>query len=217
MTRPTAGFTLVELMVALLVTGLVVTTATAGVSVVSDAVVRSQESRQPVMSSFTARRQVVRWLRSATLLGEESSFRGIHRRDGTGLLDEVSFDVADGGSLYPGPHRIRLWVERDARSSKRGVVLAVIPLRTTGLVETDTLVVAPGATGLGLRYLAASGDREDWALEWLDDRQLPRAVEVRLQTVIGTRLQPGGGSRQVSRVAPLWTLPLVVPIEMEGW
>ncbi len=214
MKRSSAGFTLVELMVALAVAGLVVTTAVAGLSVISDAVARSRANSQAVMSGATARRQLEHWLRSATLLEGAGSFHGIHRRDGAGLTDEVSFVVADGGALYPGPHRIRLWVERDQRKNNRGLLVALTPLNDSRL-RTDTLVLAYAATGVGLQYLDAVANR--WTVEWREDGRLPRAVQVRVESVTVTRLDPGGGSQQMSAVPPLLTHPLVVPIEMETW
>ncbi len=207
------GFTLVEIMVALLVTGLVIAAAQAAFAAVADAWARSRAARQPVLAGAAARDALSGWLRSAALLEGAGPFDGIHWSDGAGELDQLTFGVTDGGPLRAGPHRVRLWVSRDPRSARQGLLVELSPIRGGALAPAETLSIAPAATGLALRYRVVVDGRELWLREWQSEDRLPRAVELRLSSLAWTRL---GGISEVA-LPPLLDLPVLVPIVMEGW
>ncbi len=215
--RGTRGFTLMELTVALLIAGMAVITAHAGMTVVSDAWARSRAALQPVLTGASARTLLERWLRSATLFDSTASFRGIHSLHSGVASDELSFLAADGGPLRPGPHRVRLWIDHNPATVRRGLLAEVVALRPGGAVPPETLAVAPAATGLALRYRVRVEGRDRWMIEWQSDEQLPRAVELRISGVSRTRIEAGVGSRVVSDLPRLLALPLVVPLDIEGW
>ncbi len=217
MTRGTSGFTLIELMVALLITSVIVATAHAGMTVVSDAWTRSRAARDPVHRGASARALLQGWLRSATLLEGDATFRGIHNRHAGRAADKLSFVAADGGPLRRGPHHVRLWIDSDPATPRRGLLAEVVPFGTRGATPAETLTVAPAAVGLALRYRATTEGREHWMIEWQTADRLPRAVELRILDVARTRINVGVASQVVSDLPRLLALSIVVPIDTEGW
>ena len=198
--RPRRGFTILELVIALAIGGIVVLVAFGAVSVATDAATRLRGAQRTSLGSLSARATLEGWLRAATVAPGTAPFVGVRstgldRRD-----DEVAFAVLDGGPLYPGPRHIHLRLDDDPDTPARGLVAELRPLRG-GTV--DTLQVAAEAEGLALRYRAAAAGRSRWQDAWRSDRELPAAVELRLQLA----------SRD-GAASPLLALPLVVAV---GW
>ena len=172
-----AGFTLLEVVVALAVAGAVTAGAYGillSVSASRDRVVRERER---VLPAVAARQALTTWLAGAATLDQGGPFRGIDRRDGPLPADELSFVVGDGGTLHPGPRRIRLWVERRFAAPRHGLLAEI------GMIEggpTDTLEVAPGAAGMNVRYRTQVKGVDRWVDWWSAATDLPDAVELRL-------------------------------------
>ncbi|HVE79173.1 MAG TPA: prepilin-type N-terminal cleavage/methylation domain-containing protein [Gemmatimonadaceae bacterium] len=203
---PRAAFTILELLVALVVTGLVLSVAYGGLHVASDAAVRMRRERASALAGPAARAALDGWLRAATLAGGDESFVGLHGGGGGGeRKDELTFTVTDAGTLRPGPHRVRLWIAGDSTVG-RGLLAELWPIHASVSVPAETLRVAPAATGLAIRYLVRTSNREWWTDTWQSDRQLPVAVELR---VIGNAAATGDRG-----LPPILALPLRVPF---GW
>jgi prepilin-type N-terminal cleavage/methylation domain-containing protein len=204
MTRSRRGFTLVELLVALVVSALVVTIAYRAVTVAADATARVREDQRGALRAGTARAQLDGWLRAATLLDGTEPFIGGAgaRRDGP-ALDEVTFAVADAGVLRPGPRRVHLWIGRDSTGARSGLLAELVALDGRASTSAETLVVAPAAAGMRLRYRGRFGARDSWTGDWVSPMRLPMAVELRL-------LPATGPVRE--KLAPILAVPLTVPV-----
>jgi prepilin-type N-terminal cleavage/methylation domain-containing protein len=201
MQRRDGGFTLLEMMVALVVAGIVVLAAHAAISLASDVAARRTSAAEPVLRGHAARRMLEGWLRSATLEG--GALVAIDRRDGDQQLDEVAFTTADGGALFPGRARVRLWVNRDSRSLRTGLLAELLASGLGYEALPETVSIAPFARGVALRYRVRLDGRSAWVDAWTSDRQLPEAVELRIS---------GPGGSLDPRDAPLLYLPLIVPL-----
>ncbi len=213
--RPrSSGFTLLEVVVALVVAGVAVAIGYAGLATVSEASARSRASSQPVIAAAAARSALSAWLSSATLMEGAHPFRGVHRTDGPTRSDDLTTAISSGGSLRPGPRRLRLWVDTDPLTPERGLVVELAPLGDNGLASTDTLEIAPSATGLALRYLVLVDGKERWVDEWVSQSQLPRAVEFRALELERARL---GAFDDVPSLPPLLAIPIVVLITLGSW
>jgi prepilin-type N-terminal cleavage/methylation domain-containing protein len=202
-----AGFTIVELLVALVVTGMVLSVAYGALHVAGQATARVRRERVAALEGPSARAALDGWLRAATLAGGSEAFVGLAdgRGGGGDRTDEVSFAVLDAGSLRPGPHRVRLWIGSDSAAGRRGLLAELRPIRGVGETPAETLRVAPAATGLALRYLVRATNREWWTDAWQSYEQLPAAVELRVLA------GPATGS---SGLPPILALPVRVPL---GW
>jgi len=200
------GFTLVELMVALAISGVVVLTAHAVVAFASDSATRLRESKRDALSGASARATVSAWLRLARLADGDPPFTAIRRRSGDRPLDELGFTVGDGGPAHPGPHRIRFWVAPRTGAARGALLAELRRVRGGMLAAPETVLVAPDVAGLTVRYLARSGRRERWVELWDSETTLPVAVEL---TALHDAVAGMSGSG-----APLLGMPLVAPI---GW
>lgn len=203
-----AGFTIVELLVALVITGMVLSAAYAGLHVATDAGVRLRRQRALALGGPAAREALQEWLRAATLAGGSEPFVGVpgHHTDGP-PHDEISFAVTDGGVLRPGPQRLRLWIARDSAGAQRGLLAQIVPIGRTADVRPETLEVARAAVGLAIRYrVPAAAGRRQWVDAWQSATHLPSAMELR---IVGA----AEGSRAPA-LPPVLTLPLRVPV---GW
>lgn len=204
MPRPRHGFTLVELLVALVVGSLVLSAAYRAVGIAVDATARMRAEQRAASRGGAARAQLEAWIRSATSLDGAEPFLGTRHAPADGPpRDELSFAVADGGTLWPGPHRIRLFVGPEPASGGSALVAELRPLDGRPSTRPETVAVASGALGLGLRYRARFRTGASWAGEWSAFGRLPEAVEL--------RLVPGVG-RGDAALAPILALPLVVPL-----
>lgn len=184
------GFTLVELLVALAVAGIVALAAQQVLATALDARARSRTQRELALSAATRRAALEAWLRAATLSVPGVSFIGRPGGDVGWPADELVFAVADAGALYPGPHRIRVWVDRNpALAPDDGLIVELLPLPAGG-APADTLVLAPAAARLRIRYLDAPGVWVDaWDAEEVG--RLPLAIELRIATVPGLVVPAG--------------------------
>lgn len=205
--RAPRGVTLIELIIALAVTGIVLTAAHEAVGVVIGALQRSRALRAAARGE-AVRLTLARWLEAAALPDSGAAFDGVSAwRDGR-ASDTLRFVVLDAGPLHPGPHHLALWVEDGHRPDTTGLMAAITPWPAGG--HADTLVVAAGATSLDVRYLVADGGVERWVADWRSHTRLPYAIA--LQVAIGER----AGSRVAGGDAAL-TAPLVVPIAASRW
>ncbi len=214
MRQRSSGFTLLEVVVALVVAGVAVAIGYAGLATVSEASARSRASSQPVIAAAAARSALSAWLSSATLMEGTHPFRGVHRTDGPTRSDDLTTAISNGGSLRPGPRRLRVWVDTDPLTPERGLVVELAPIGDNGLASTDTLEIAPSATGLALRYLILVDGKQRWVDEWVSQSQLPRAVEFRVFEFERARL---GAVDDVPSLSPLLAIPIVVPIMLASW
>ena len=173
-----AGFTLVEVVVALVVGGVVAAAGYGVLAGVADgraAVAREREAHLP---GPVVRGALDGWLRSAALWQGSGPFRGRDRRIGPLSVDELSFTVEDGGALYPGRRRVTLWIERDRRSTPRGLLAEIAPADPRIGERSDTLELARAAVGMNVRYRANVRSNDAWLDGWESERALPEALEL---------------------------------------
>lgn len=208
------GFTLIELMVALVVGGLVVAAAQQGLATVSDARARAEAVRAPVARAAGARDLVTTWLRNAVQPRDARAFLEAEAAT-PGESDVVTFVVNDGGALFPGRRRIRLWVDTRSTSPRVGL-LAEVSGRRGEPWAADTLLLEENAGVLDVRYWGMVDGVDRWVDTWASDETLPKVVEVRLEPVRRVRLGPGG-TADVTELQSLLRLPIVVPLGMGEW
>jgi hypothetical protein len=197
---------MIELIVALAISGVVAAAAYAAVRFAADASARLRDARTSALSGSAARLTLEGWLRGATFVDGADRFVGLDRRGEGRPLDEVTYGVADAGAQRPGPHRVRLWIDRSQATRADGLVAELTPIRAGVLALPETLQLAPGAVGLRMRYRVRVLGRERWVDAWESSRELPRAIELQVVAPAGTA--------PATPLAPLWAVPMVVP---RGW
>jgi prepilin-type N-terminal cleavage/methylation domain-containing protein len=170
------GFTLVELLVALTLAGLVVLMAHRLFAAATDAARTVQEARTALDREANARR----WLQAATLSLDVGQQAG----DGfEGRPDRLSFttwlESADGWFV-----RRRVVLHHDVRS-----FVAVVD-------RADTIDLATDADAVAFDYLLELGADTKWVREWISPVSAPLAIRLRL----------GRGTRDGGRVDTLLLL-----------
>ena len=171
------GFTLVEMLVAVAIFGLI---ASAGVALLSVSV-SAQEIADRKLSDASALRRA-----SALLAADLANAAPRTRRDESGAVRPAFEATEDGYSLV---RRGRENPDGAPRSSLQRVEIrlagAALERRTATYIDgtaTDrSAVLLSGVTRLSLHYRAPDGEwRERW--DPVDPAQLPRALEVVLET-----------------------------------
>lgn len=188
--RAAAGFTLFEVLVALLIGGLVTLTAAATVGSVPELATRADERLTSELRAAAVRGQIRAWLRASYVDRDstfDASFAGIDgpRPGGDALRFAVqSIDGVDGRAILllgidgeSGPAPALMVEIRPERGSPRRIVLV------------------PGATELEIQYLYFVSGEGRWFLGWNSAVERPAAV----------RLWIGGRS-----LDPLLRLPITV-------
>lgn len=214
MSRPgRCGFTLMELMVALVVTGVVVLAAHAGLSAVTEHWLKAGSQRRATLAAASARDALTGWLRGAVLLPGAGGLLGRHHFQAGQSRDDLTFVTADGGLLRPGPHRIRLWIGENRSGLPTGLLAEIAPLHDSIVETPDTVVLAPGATGLAIEYLVPAPHGDEWRDAWESGENLPHAIQLQLTRLGAIRL--GGSAAEAPELAPLLTLPVVAAVGRE--
>lgn len=174
---PRAGFTLVEVLTALVVAGIVATAVVAGVRAVTTWTAEARQRARDANRAGAVRGQLRAWLASAAApaSAEAGGFRFRNASaEGGRDDDELAWTTRAGSPVAPGPARVRLFVDRDSTTAQRGLVAEV---SRGGDVTPRRVELAPAATGLDLRFRLASGTR-GWTADWTSTRQRPAAVEL---------------------------------------
>jgi prepilin-type N-terminal cleavage/methylation domain-containing protein len=178
MPRSQRGFTLVEVLVAIVVAGMVAAAAFAVVGSMAESGRAAKRARAMALPGAGARETLEEWVRAAALFDGGGRFEGADRRAAGVARDELAFAVEDGGALRPGPRRIRLWIER-ASFGPCGL-LAEVSQPGPRTEPPETLEVARAAGGLDVRYRTTINDHVVWVDAWASDSILPEAVELRV-------------------------------------
>ena len=190
-----AGFTLVELIVSLTITGAVLSAGLAGFSAILDRRDASASILDEVNRSAGERELLCSWIEAARVPHQgEPAFVGLDAVYGKLPDDGLTFLTAAAADLDGGATVVRLGVDRDERTAERGLV-AHLTSWPAGVGRT--LEIDPRVSGLELRYYSVPlGDR-GWLPSWVSSTILPSGAEIRF---LGDSLPP------------LLRLPLLVPI-----
>ncbi|HYH83190.1 MAG TPA: prepilin-type N-terminal cleavage/methylation domain-containing protein [Longimicrobium sp.] len=203
--RSRLGFTLVEVLVALVVAGTVAAAAYGVVGSMAASRAAAQRARDAALPGAGARATLEEWLRAAALFDGGGPFAGADRGAAGVPRDELAFAVEDGGALRPGPRRIRLWIERSTFGPSG--LLAEVAARGPRAEPPETLVVARAAGALDVRYRTTVNDRPVWVDAWASDSVLPEAVELRVAPAQEHAADPRAGG-----FPALLRLPVRVPL-----
>lgn len=172
-----AGFTLVEVLAALAVAGMVAAAIVTGVRALSRWSSGARERARRANRAAAVRAQLADWLAAAAApaRGEAGGFRF---RDGTAgqrwADDELAWTTLAASPFSSGQTHVRLFVDRDSTTREAGLVAELTEGEVVRRVE-----LARDVRGLDLRFRhgAAGGA---WTTDWGSSVQRPRAVEVTL-------------------------------------
>lgn len=195
MTCRRSGFTLIELIVSLTITGIVLTAGYTAFSTVIDRGEASRHALDEVIRSQAEREQLRGWIGAARLPLEQGgpAFTGLDATLDHQADDALTFLTSAATPAASAETVVELLVDRDERTPARGLVARITPWPggTTTVIEID-----PRVTELSIRYHSIQLGQRGWLPSWVSSTLLPTAVEI---TLIGGELPP------------LLRVPLLIP------
>ena len=197
--RLRAGFTLVEVVVGVAVGGIVLSAGFAALTAIRDHSVGAREATTIALEGATARATLTEWLTTAQLQSSVLSTRfvGLDATESDLEWDEMSFPMLAPSQLRTPATNVRLFIDTDPETPERGLVAELVGQRGEEPIPVELI---PKAVGLRIRYLPVADGPVEWAESWLDQPQLPRAVEI---TLVDTPEDP---------LPPLLKLPIRVAL-----
>ena len=196
--------TLIELVVALAITGIAIASGYQAYATISDRRAIASERADAVVHAFALRALLAHWLSNARLTVEEDDvvFRGVdtERRlgdDGAASADLV-FLTSARSSVGNHGTVVRLFVVRDSGGGLMADLTEWHGPRAT------RLRLDPAIGGLSIEYTSSVGGRTEPTTSWVSSTMLPVAVRL--------RFLPKG----TDTLPPLLRLPLTVRLEGNG-
>jgi prepilin-type N-terminal cleavage/methylation domain-containing protein len=170
------GLTLIELLVALSITGLVMASGYGALSVMIDHRGRVMTATDAVAGAAAKRRMLEGWLRGARLnIYGDATFEGLHGVDEDRPDDALTFLTNASTPLGTGETLVRVYIDRDDKTPERGLTVALTDRKggATRRIEVD-----PRATALDIRYLSGVFGKRAWLESWVSTTVLPSAVRL---------------------------------------
>ncbi len=184
-----SGMTLMELIVALTVTGMALSMGYGAFSSLVDNRSRVTEATAATARAAAIRSSLSSWLEGARVTGQpdEGQFRGLDGVYQDLPDDELWFLTTSDTPLETNETIMRLYVDRDVTTPEKGLVAAVTEWRGTAstVIQIDSTV-----TGLELRYLSSALGEQRWLPSWISTTLLPTAVEIELTAPADLPLHP---------------------------
>jgi hypothetical protein len=189
---------LIELLVALTITGMVMSVGYGALSTIVDHRARVMAATDAVTGAAAKRRMLIGWLSGARLTIEgDATFEGLHGVDEDRPDDALTFVTNAPTPLGTNETVVRVYIDRDDKTPELGLAVALND-RNGGPVRR--IEVDPRATGLEIRYLSGLFGNRAWLESWVSTTVLPSAVRLVVS------------SAQPDSLPPLLRPAMVVPL-----
>jgi prepilin-type N-terminal cleavage/methylation domain-containing protein len=183
-----AGMTLVELLVAMTIVGLVLAFGFGALATALDQRERAEQRVSQSLRAAAQRRTLVAWIEGAWLsaaggtafYGTDAEHRGVPD-------DRLSFVTAAATPLGAAYTHVHLFVDREASTPEAGLVAELLE---PGRPMVRRVEIEARVTGLDARYLAAGPADPRWLAAWASSVALPLGLELSLRSAAGDTL-PG--------------------------
>lgn len=170
------GLTLVELLVALSITGIVMTAGYTALSTMVEHRGRLVTATDAVATGAAKRRMLITWLRGARLNIEgDANFDGLDGENENQPDDALTFVTNAPTPISSDETLVRLHIDRDEKTPERGLTAALSDRRGG---KTYRIEIEPGATSLDIRYLSGIFGKRAWLESWVSTTVLPSAVRL---------------------------------------
>jgi prepilin-type N-terminal cleavage/methylation domain-containing protein len=170
------GLTLIELLVALTITGMVMSAGYGALSTMVDHRTRIMTATDAATSAAAKRRMLIGWLRGARLdVDGNAKFEGLHGVEEDRPDDALTFLTNAPTPLGSNETEVRVYIDRDHKTRERGLTVALSDRKggATRRIEVD-----PRATSLDIRYLSGMFGARAWLESWVSTSVLPSAVRL---------------------------------------
>jgi prepilin-type N-terminal cleavage/methylation domain-containing protein len=205
MRRRRSGMTLLELVVALTVTAIAMTSGYAAFGFLADRRMAAVTQSSGVSRDAAVRRTIAEWVAGARLTIEEDEivFRGIDAIHKQGAEqeadDELTFFTSAPTPVGEAGTIVQLHVVRgdSIAPANRGLVAELVGWRDT---RHATVVLDSTVTAFDVRFLSSALGQREWLTSWISSTVLPAGARIELRS-----------SRD--SLPPLLRLPITVSLE----
>jgi prepilin-type N-terminal cleavage/methylation domain-containing protein len=186
------GFTLMEVIVALVVSSIALAAGFATLSFVDERSRAGEIATVEALEGAAGRMLLIEWLAGARLNapGRGGSFQGMDAEENGLDSDELIFPTTARTPLHVPNAVVRLYIDTDDETPERGLVAE---LTERLLDEPRRVELLPQVAALELRYLPdveGGVDDVEWEPSWVGRDALPKAVELVLRATAGDSLPP---------------------------
>ena len=184
-----SGMTLIELLVAITVTGMALSAGYGALSWMSLARQRAEESTDAVWRAAAVRRTITTWLAGATLsvTPGDADFRGVDGERDHLDDDALTFRTTAPTPLGTAETVVTLMIDRDDDTPEKGFVAR---LSEPHGARHATVELDPRAVALDARYLSGISGTAGWGTSWISTSVLPRGVRLSVSAARGDSLPP---------------------------
>jgi prepilin-type N-terminal cleavage/methylation domain-containing protein len=187
--RRRSGLTLIELIVAITVTGMALGAGYGALSWITLARGNAEASTDAVWRAAAVRRTITTWLAGATLAvsPDVADFRGVDGEREHLDDDALTFRTNAPTPLGTTETDVTLVIDRDDRTPQRGLVALLTEPHGArrGIVELE-----PRAVALDAHYLTGVLGATRWSTSWISSSVLPRGIELKVSAAAGDSLPP---------------------------
>lgn len=196
-----SGMTLLELVVALSITGAAVTAGYGAFTTLVDRKELAAAAAEQTMREASARASLATWVAGSRLTIDDDDvlFRGIDGETREKLADDdlIFFTTAPTPVALTGTI-VRLFIDREDETSEKGLVVELHEWRGA---RSALIQLAPNVAGMDGRYLTGIFGSRQWVESWVSTSVLPAGTRLAFAAAKGDTLPP------------LWRLPLTTSIE----
>jgi prepilin-type N-terminal cleavage/methylation domain-containing protein len=187
--RARLGLTLIELLVAITVTGMALSAGYGTLSWMVETRRRTEERTDMVWHAAAVRRTIDQWLAGATLAvtPDVAEFRGVDGEHDRLDDDEITFRTNAPTPLGTRETIVTLAIDRDDETPERGLVAR---LAEPHGVRHATVELEPRAVALDARYLSGVSGSARWSTSWISTSVLPRGIKLTISAARGDSLPP---------------------------
>jgi prepilin-type N-terminal cleavage/methylation domain-containing protein len=189
--------TLIELLVALTITGLVLGAGYAAFAAIADRKQIIEESTDEAVRAASVRATLTDWLAGARLDIQSSQevFRGLDGVSDELPDDQLTFLTAARTPLGERETVVGLFIDRDEATPERGLVAELSDRRRSAVRRLELL---PAASSLDLHYLSGMLGNRRWLPSWISSSVMPVGIQATV------------GAAPPDTLPPLFRLPIVV-------
>ena len=200
-TRARRGFTLLELVIALSISAIAVTTGYGAFAFLVDQRGVTERATRETMRSWGTRETLTEWLAGARLDPQgalATEFKGLRGTHNNLADDELTFLTTAATVLGDGESIVHLYIARDAGGASRGLAA---DLELWHGARRTTVLLDSTVAGLELAYRSSVFTAPAWSSSWASNTVLPSGVRLTMLAARGDSLRP------------LMRVPLVVALE----
>lgn len=195
--RSRSGMTLIELLVALTVTGLVLAAGYAAFSTIADRREAIAVATEDAVRAASVRGTLSDWLAGARMdiQSSQEMFRGLDGVSDELPDDQLTFLTAASTPLGERETVVRLLIDRDDTTPEQGLVAELSDRQRRTLRRLELL---SAASSLDLQYLFGMRGARRWLPSWISSSVMPVGIQATV------------GASTLDSLPPLFRLPIVV-------